>query len=77
MQNQFKPGDLVKLKISNQKMTVKAIATKPSPKGIVIIEDRFECVWYDGTKSQKAVFHKDALESFPPYYDSMHYANYE
>jgi len=77
MQNQFKPGDLVKLKICNQIMTVKGIATKPSSKGKVIIDHRYECVWYDGTKNQKTVFHKDALEPIAPYYDSMHFANYE
>ena len=41
-----------------------------------IIDDRYECVWHDGTKNQKAVFHKDALESIASYYDSMHVANY-
>ena len=77
MQNQFKAGDLVKLKISNQIMTVKGIATNPSSNGKVIINDRYECMWCDGTKNQKAVFSKDALEPIAPYYDSMHFANYE
>jgi uncharacterized protein YodC (DUF2158 family) len=66
MANHFKPGDLVRLKISNQIMTV-----------VGIIDDRYECVWHDGIKNQKAVFHKDALESIAPYFDSMHFANYE
>jgi uncharacterized protein YodC (DUF2158 family) len=77
MSSPFKPGDLVKLKMSKQKMTVKAQATKPTSRGIIIIEDRYVCIWYDGEKEQKAVFHIDALEAFPPYYDSMHFANYE
>jgi uncharacterized protein YodC (DUF2158 family) len=65
MANHFNLGDLVMLKISNQIMTV-----------VGIIDDRYECVWHDGTKNQKAVFHKDALESIASYYDSMHVANY-
>jgi uncharacterized protein YodC (DUF2158 family) len=77
MPTQFKPGNIVKFKISNQKMIVKALATKPSQNGRVVIEDRYECVWHDGTKNQKAVFHKDALEPIAPYYDSMHFANFE
>jgi uncharacterized protein YodC (DUF2158 family) len=77
MINQFKIGDLVKLKISNQQMTIRAFATKPSSEGILLIKDRFECVWYDGRKQQKAVFHQDALEWLAPYHDTMHFANYE
>jgi uncharacterized protein YodC (DUF2158 family) len=63
MKNQFKPGDLVKLKSNAQKMTLKAIATKPSPQGIVSVEDRYVCIWHDGRKKQIAVFHGDVLES--------------
>jgi uncharacterized protein YodC (DUF2158 family) len=77
MTNQFKAGDLVKLKISNQQMTVKGFATKPSSEGIILIKDRYECVWYDGAKHQRAVFHADALDRLAPYYDKMHFANYE
>jgi hypothetical protein len=44
-------------------MTVKAIATKPSPQGIVTIEDRYACIWHDGRKKQVAVFQRDTLES--------------
>jgi uncharacterized protein YodC (DUF2158 family) len=77
MAEQFKPGDLVMLKISNQKMNIKGIATKPSSHGLVIIEDTFVCVWVDGVKEQKGVFHKDALQAVAPYYDSLHFANYE
>ncbi len=83
MTNEFKIGDLVKfgdlvkLKISSQQMTIKGFATKPSSQGIVLIKDRFECVWYDGSKQQKAVFHQDALERLAPYHDTMHFGNYE
>jgi uncharacterized protein YodC (DUF2158 family) len=62
MKNQFKPVDLVKLKVSGQTMTVKGLAIKPSPDGVITIEDRYECLWYNGTKKQKAVFYKDALD---------------
>ncbi|HXL56028.1 MAG TPA: DUF2158 domain-containing protein [Chitinophagaceae bacterium] len=74
---QFKAGDLVKLKISHQHMTIKGFATQPSSQGTILIKDRFECVWYDGMKQQKAVFHKDALEWLAPYHDTLHFANYE
>jgi uncharacterized protein YodC (DUF2158 family) len=77
MVNQFKIGDLVKLKISNQQMTIKGFATKPSSQGTVLIKDRYECIWYDGVKQQKAVFHQDALERLAPYHDTMHFGNYE
>jgi len=77
MANEFKIGDLVKLKISSQQMTIKGFATKPSANGTVLIKDRYECVWYDGEKKQKAVFHQDALEWLAPYHDSMHFGNYE
>jgi len=77
MATQFKTGDLVRLKSSNIKMMVKGFATKPSSKGAIIIEDRYLCVWHNGGKEQRAVFHKDALELYPPFHDTMHFANYE
>ena len=77
MSSEFKPGDRVIFKLTSQQMIVKAIAKEPSSNGITIIEDRYVCMWFDGVKDQFAIFHKDLLESFPPYYDSMHYANYE
>jgi len=66
MATQFKTGDLVRLKSSNIKMMVKGFATKPSSKGAIIIEDRYLCVWHNGGKEQRAVFHKDALELYLP-----------
>jgi len=50
MKNQFKPVDLVRLKVSGQTMTVKGLAIKPLPDGVITIEDMDECIWYDGTK---------------------------
>lgn len=76
MANKLKAGDIVKLKGSNQKMTVKGIAT-PSLPETELINDNYECVWYNGTKQQKAVFHKDTLDWLTPYYDTLHFANYE
>jgi uncharacterized protein YodC (DUF2158 family) len=43
-------------------MTIRGFAFKPSSQGAIIIQDRYECVWHDGRKQQKAVFHKDSLE---------------
>ena len=77
MNNLFKAGDTVRLKISSQQMTVKGLASRPSSQGNIFIEDRYECVWYDGKKHQKAVFHKDVLELLAPFYDNLHHANYE
>jgi len=77
MTNRFKPGDLVKLKMSNQEMIVKGIAKKPSSNGTILIQDRYECVWFDGVHHQKAVFHVDALELLAPYHDTLHFGNYE
>jgi uncharacterized protein YodC (DUF2158 family) len=62
MESLFKAGDIVRLKISNQPMKVKGLAFKPSSRGAILIEDRFECEWNLRGKKQKAVFHKDALE---------------
>jgi uncharacterized protein YodC (DUF2158 family) len=61
MKNQFKPGDMVKLKASGQTVTIKDLAIRPSRDGVVTIEDKYVCIWYDGTKTQRAVFHEDAL----------------
>lgn len=62
MQRQFTPGDLVKLKISNQVMSIKANAVSNSSGDKIIIPDKYECVWYDGDKYQKAVFAAESLE---------------
>jgi len=48
MINQFKAGDLIKLKISNQPITVKGIATRPSSRRTVLINVRYEYGLYNG-----------------------------
>ncbi|MGI8952411.1 MAG: DUF2158 domain-containing protein [Chitinophagaceae bacterium] len=77
MANEFKTGDLVKLKLSNQYMTIKCIEEKYTLQGTVLVRDNYECVWYNGQKRQKAIFHKDMLQLLAPYFDEMHFANYE
>jgi len=73
--NQFKPGDTVKLKISNQQMTVRSVSE--------IIDKRpskiksYECVWYDNAKLQRAFYTEDVLEWLAPDHDILHFANYE
>jgi uncharacterized protein YodC (DUF2158 family) len=37
-------------------MTVVGHAKTPTPEGDVLIKDKYECSWYDGKKSQKAIF---------------------
>lgn len=62
MSMQFTPGDLVKLKVSNQVMSIKANAVSNSSGNKMIIADKYECVWFDGNKYQKAVFAAENLE---------------
>lgn len=40
-------------------------------------QDKFECIWFDGAQLQEEIFHKDSLEWVAPYYDTLHFANYE
>jgi uncharacterized protein YodC (DUF2158 family) len=77
MITQFKEGDLVKLKINHQQMTIKGFAKQPSSQGTIVMHDRYECVWFDGKNHQKAIFHHEALEWIPPFHDTLHFANYE
>lgn len=62
MANKFKTGDIVKLKKGSPSMTVKGNATKPATIGNVQIADKYECAWFDGVKSQRAIFPEDAIE---------------
>ncbi|HXL58372.1 MAG TPA: DUF2158 domain-containing protein [Chitinophagaceae bacterium] len=62
MAHKFKSGDIVKLKKGSPSMTVKGNATKPVNIGNVQIADKYECMWFDGLKSQKAIFQEDAIE---------------
>lgn len=62
MANKFKSGDIVKLKTGSQPMTVKGYAATHTPKGNVIITDKYECVWADGKKLQKAIFKEETIQ---------------
>ena len=56
MENEFKIGDVVKLKSGGQKMTVNAFGNQFAPKEIL-------CAWFDEKNvHHKSGFHKDALE---------------
>ncbi len=77
MITRIKPGDTVKLKTGHTEMTVKRIITKISMYGTILLTDNYECIWYEKSKLQKAIYHKDSLEQVAPYYDNLHFANYE
>jgi uncharacterized protein YodC (DUF2158 family) len=77
MESLIKAGDLVRLKISDQQMTVKGFATKPASQEASVTDEVYECVWYAQGKQQKAIFHKDALIVLAPHHDYLHYGNYE
>lgn len=62
MANKFKPGDRVVLKNSTTLMTIKGHPSTHTANGNVIIQDRYECLWHDGRKTQQAVFAEDALK---------------
>ncbi len=63
MANKFKAGDTVKLKTGSPTMTVKGNATRSSENGNIMIQDKYECMWSDGNKIQKAVFREDILQA--------------
>ena len=62
MANKFKAGDTGKLKTGSHTMTVKGNAIKSSEHGNISIPDKYECMWSDGQKIQKAVFREDILQ---------------
>jgi uncharacterized protein YodC (DUF2158 family) len=43
-------------------MTVVGNAIVPTAEGNVPILDKYECSWFDGTKSQKAIFKEADIE---------------
>ena len=63
MANKFKVGDIVRLKLGGHSMTVAGNATKHLEKAPISIRDKYECMWFDGKKTQIAVFREDALQS--------------
>lgn len=77
MNNFFKPGDAVKLKLSNLTMMIKGTASIPSEYAEIAQKERYECVWFDNRHLQKAIFSKELLELLAPHYDVLHFANYE
>ena len=62
MANKFKVGDVVKLKTGSSSMTIKGYANKHTADGLTQIPDKYECMWFDKSKQQKAIFHEDVIE---------------
>jgi uncharacterized protein YodC (DUF2158 family) len=56
MPAKFKVNDRVQLISGSHAMTVVGHAKTHTPEGDIPIKDKYECVWFDGMKSQKAVF---------------------
>lgn len=65
MTSKFKAGDKVALKTGSPVMTITSNAFSNTPQGIVSILNKYECVWSDGNKQQKAVFIEDVLKLLP------------
>ena len=62
MSNKFKANDRVQLKSGSHTMTVIGNA-KTHTSGInVPIKNKYECSWFDGKKSQKAIFNEDDIK---------------
>jgi uncharacterized protein YodC (DUF2158 family) len=62
MPSKFKPNDRVQLKTGSHIMTVVGNAATHSPEGKVPIKDKYECSWFDGVKSQKAIFKEEDIK---------------
>ena len=56
MAAKFKANDRVQLISGSHTMTVIGHAKTHTPAGNVLLIDKYECSWFDGAKSQKAVF---------------------
>jgi len=56
MVGKFKVNDMVQLISGSHTMTVVGHAKTHTPDGDVLLIDKYECSWFDGIKSQKAVF---------------------
>ena len=61
MSSKFKAGDKVALKTGSPVMTIKSNAFSQTPHGNVSILNKYECIWSDGGKQQRAVFIEDVL----------------
>ena len=56
MTGKFKVDDRVQLVTGSSLMTVVGHAKTHTPQGDILIMDKYECAWFDGAKSQRAVF---------------------
>ena len=56
MVGKFKANDRVQLVSGSHTMTVIGNAKTHTPNGDILLMDKYECSWFDGIKSQKAVF---------------------
>lgn len=62
MPYKFKANDRVQLKSGSSTMTVVGNATSHTPLGNIPIKNKYECSWFDGVKSQKAIFKEDDIK---------------
>jgi len=56
MAGKFKVNDRVQLISGSHTMTIVGHAKAHTPDGDILLIDKYECSWFDGVKSQKAVF---------------------
>jgi uncharacterized protein YodC (DUF2158 family) len=61
MPHKFKPNDRVQLKSGSHAMIIVGNATIPAAEGKIAIKDKYECSWFDGVKSQKAIFKEEDI----------------
>jgi len=62
MPRKFKANDRVQLKSGSHTMIIVGHATTHAHEGNTPIKDKYECSWFDGTKSQKAIFREADLK---------------
>jgi uncharacterized protein YodC (DUF2158 family) len=58
----FKSNDRVQLKSGSPTMVVVGHAVSYTPGGKVPITDKYECSWFDGKKSQQAIFREEDIK---------------
>jgi len=62
MPGKFKADDRVQLKGNSHTMIIVGHAISHTPEGTIPIKDKYECAWFDGEKSQKAIFKEEDLK---------------
>ena len=72
MIDQFKAGDSVKLKLIGNTI-IESLKTNPASG----TKEFYKPVGKDGTGQQKGVLNKNTPELPAPFYDELHFANYE